>query len=209
MTTLISFLRYGSRCPELQAMELGKQLIQVDITHSEDVRTLDQIREGTGLSNWFSTHHLNTGGKPIITIDYNCINRAERVWRKVHTHILFTLSGTAAVLGGLFTLGISRVITTRQLVLAEFAVAIFFIVVLMRAEEIYSGKPLFPDSYSGYTFQITQFRNQVIEKGADSLEKAKILLPLALRDRVLEFFTQNEKNLLGIVKSSEHIEQLE
>ena len=39
--------------------------------------------------------------------------------------------------------------------------------VYFRAEEIYIHKPLFPDSYRGYTVQITQFRNQVIEKGAE------------------------------------------
>ncbi len=209
MTALISFLRYGTKCPELQTMQLDSQLMHVDITHGNDTRTLDQIREGTGLSNWFSVQHITARGDNIISIDYNCINRADRIWRTVHTHILFALSGTAAVLAGLTTLGLSRVITARPLVIAEVGVACIFLIVYFRAEEIYNRKPLFPDSYSGYTYQITQFRNQVIEKGGESLEAAKVLLPLALKERALEFFTDNEKKLLGIAKLLNKVELLE
>lgn len=200
--SFITFLAQGPKGPLLQDLQFDKQLSHVSITYGKDHRAIEQIKQDAGRKAFFcfSRHTISARNDDfIISIDYSCIDRAEQIWRDFHRYTLYTLSGTAAVLAGLVTLSLSRVITARPIVLAQFAVACFFMFVLFRTEDIYNHKPPFLESYTGYTDQITQFRRTVIENGQENLEKAKTLLPSALQERATEFFTENEKNLLGIV----------
>ena len=198
--SFITFLTQGTKCPLLQEMQLDEQLSHVAVTYDADHRTIEQIKEDTSTDpTYFIYHTIEARGTSIITIDYGCIARAEKIWKNFHRHSLYALSATAAVLAGLVILQVSGVVTARSIALVQFAVACFFVVVLARAEQIYQHKPPFPGIYTGYTSDIVQFRRKVIAEGQKSLENAKTLLPRALQALATEFFTENEKNLLKIV----------
>lgn len=198
--SFISFLTQGSKCPLFQEMQLDKQLSQVTITLGEDHRTIEQIKKNDIYPVHSQYRHsiIARNEDSLITIDYDCIGRAEQIWRKVYLHILCALSANAAVLAGLFTLRLSGVVTTRYIVLAQLAVACFFIFVLARADEIYQNKPLFPKHFDNYNSNITLFRKEVIEREWEHPEFVKEILPDALQERAMEFFTENEKKLLNL-----------
>ncbi len=198
--SFITFLIQGTQCPALQEMQLDEQLSHVAVTYDADHRTIEQIKEDTSTDpTYFIYHTIEARGTSIITIDYSCIDKAEQIWGNFHRHILYTLSATVTVLAGLVTLSLSRVVTTRYIFLAQLAVACFFVIVFVRAEEIYREKPLFPGDCVGSNSAIRRFRAEIIAKGPESLQDAMLLLPHALWDRATEFFTKNEKNLLGFV----------
>jgi hypothetical protein len=111
----------------LQEMQLDKQLSQVTITRGEDHRTIEQIKINDTYRHTFQCRDsiIARSGDSLITIDYSCIDRAEQIWRNFHRYNLYTLIATTAVLAGLVTLSLSRVVMARYLVLPQLAVAFF------------------------------------------------------------------------------------
>lgn len=196
--SFISFLIKGTQCPLLQEMQLDKQLSLVTIMHGEDQRNLDKITiaDTYGRNSQFQFSIIARSEEPLITVDYNCIDEAEQIWRNFHRKTLYALIATTALLAGLVTLSLSGVVTTRLIIVAQVVTAVFCVVAFARTDELYRSKPPFPSTYSDYTSAIHTFRNEVIKKGWHFLTNESSWLPYELQDRKAEFFTQNEKTFL-------------
>jgi hypothetical protein len=199
MSALVSFLRHGTQCPQLQEAQLNNQLGKVTISYGKDERPRDEIMPG----RLHLSHHdhdiIDVGNAVTITIDSYCISQAREVWESFNRQVLYTFGGAVAALIGLTVLKFCNLITTRLVFVPWVATAFFALLVFIRARELFDGKPSFPESFKGYSEQIIEFRKAIIVRN-ESLDAAKKILPEALQPRAAEFFTEHERALLNIPK---------
>jgi hypothetical protein len=201
--SFINFLLQGPKSPLFEHMQYGYQLQNITVERGNDDRSHQLIATQNESLSFPNSFTCALGSKLLITINFSSLIETEKVWKSFLTQSIWTRNAsiliTLGCLGHLYWKHISKqsLLTPFSLMTGVAAAALVYIATMahMRACSISSGEFYIPDvnrSDPAHGFEIISFRERMLHPNQNNTDVLVDRLPIALRTRISDFFTDTE-----------------